>query len=105
MVNYAKLSKWGCPNFLVGGPHTEKNGRMKRSIEIWSAFSNTVLKEIPKRIETFSVRSTYVCMSPTSTGRNERRFPDKLSSVSEERSRKASGNSDSALFDKFRVRN
>lgn len=47
--------------------------------------------------------STYLCMVPMSTGRNKRRFPDKLSSVSEEMSHSARGNSDRALFDRLRL--
>lgn len=42
-------------------------------------------------------------MVPTSAGRDERRFPDKFSSVSEEMSHKARGNSDRALFDRLRL--
>lgn len=42
-------------------------------------------------------------MVPTSAGRDERRFPDKLSSLSEVMSHKAKGNSDSALFDRLRL--
>lgn len=46
---------------------------------------------------------TYLCMVPTSAGRDERRFPDRFSSVSEGMSHKARGNSDRALFDKLRL--
>lgn len=42
-------------------------------------------------------------MVPTSAGRDERRFPDRFSSVSEGMSHKARGNSDRALFDKLRL--
>lgn len=42
-------------------------------------------------------------MVPTSAGRDERRFPDRFSSVSEEMSHKARGNSDRALFDRLRL--
>lgn len=46
---------------------------------------------------------TYLCMVPTSAGRDESRFPDKFSSVSEVMSHKARGKSDRALFDRLRL--
>lgn len=55
------------------------------------------------RSSSFSFLPTYLCMVPTSAGRDERRFPDKFSSVSEEMSHKARGNSDRALFDRLRL--
>lgn len=42
-------------------------------------------------------------MVPTSAGREESRFPDRLSSVRDEMSHKARGNSDRALFDRLRL--
>lgn len=42
-------------------------------------------------------------MVPTSAGRQERRFPDRLSSVSEGMSHSTRGNSDRALLDRLRL--
>lgn len=42
-------------------------------------------------------------MAPTSAGRDERRFPDKFSSVSEVMSHKAAGKSGRVLFDRLRL--
>ena len=44
-----------------------------------------------------------MCMVPASTGRDERRFPDKFSSVSEVMSHRDRGKSDRALFDRLRL--
>lgn len=46
---------------------------------------------------------TYLCMVPMSAGSDERRFPDRFNSVSEELSHKARGNSDRVLFDRLRL--
>lgn len=42
-------------------------------------------------------------MVPTSAGSDERRFPDKLSSVRDVMSHRARGNSDRELFDRLRL--
>lgn len=46
---------------------------------------------------------TYLCIVPTSAGTEERRFPDRFSSVREVMSHRARGNSDRALFDRLRL--
>lgn len=48
-------------------------------------------------------QDTYLCIVPSSAGREERRFPDRFSSVREVMSHKARGNSDRALLDRLRL--
>lgn len=55
------------------------------------------------RAQRSSFQFTYLCMVPTSAGREDSRFPDKFSSVSEVISHKARGNSVKVLFDRLRL--
>lgn len=47
--------------------------------------------------------ATHLCMVPTSAGRDDRLFPDRLSSVSEDMSHSTRGKSDRALLDRLRL--
>lgn len=49
------------------------------------------------------VGSTHLCMVPTSAGRVNSWFPDRLSSVSEDMWQSTRGNSDRALLDRLRL--
>ena len=51
-----------------------------------------------------AVRSTHLCMVPAAGGREVRKFPDRLISVSEDMSHSATGNSHSLLLDRVKLR-
>lgn len=63
--------------------------------------SSLIITSAPRSL--LSSSTTYLCMVLTSAGRNERRFPDRLSSVREVMSHRARGNSDRALLDRLRL--
>ena len=51
-----------------------------------------------------AILSTHLCMVPAAGGREDRKFPDRLISVSEDMSHSATGNSHSLLLDRVRLR-
>lgn len=89
--------------------HTDNNScLMSLSAKCRSLRINSALGQIPAKCSTVIINNcktdiTYLCMVPTSAGSDERWFPDRFNSVSEEMSHKARGNSDRVLFDRLRL--